>query len=147
MACYLLAGPYGPLRKAPTEIIINIVIYTTYEDLQALCDATQSLTFENARYHRYDPRLYFRTLTSRPEVITESMKTTGMVLSGSRAAGYFYDKACRWDSDWNFYCSEGDVSLPYLVLTMMFILPLMSTLLSIFILLSISALLSVFVLP
>ncbi|KUJ13021.1 uncharacterized protein LY89DRAFT_198681 [Mollisia scopiformis] len=104
-------GRFGPPHKVPTEIVMNIIIYTRYEDLQALCDATGRLTFEEAKYHRYDPRRYLRTLTPYPDVLLGGMRDTNTILSGSRAAAFFYQMACRWDSDWDFYCSGGDVAV------------------------------------
>ncbi|KUJ23708.1 uncharacterized protein LY89DRAFT_775969 [Mollisia scopiformis] len=84
---------------------------TPHEGLQSLCDITEDLTIGQAKYHKYNPRTYFTTLIDDPDFLLKSMCHANVGLSGSRAAAFFYPHACTPESDWDFYCSGGDVAV------------------------------------
>lgn len=98
-----------PLR-VPAEIAANIAMYTNDDDLQSLCDATGTLTIDQANYHRYDPRPYLKNLVYDPDRLLSAMREWNVVLSGSRASAFFYPSATTENSDWDFYCTGGTVA-------------------------------------
>lgn len=58
---------------------------------------------------RLSPIVYLRKLTPHCSDLFVAMGAFGVVLSGSRAAEYFYPGACDNSSDWDFFCdSEVD---------------------------------------
>jgi len=98
-----------PLR-VPAEVAANIAVYTNDGDLQSLCDATGTLTIDQARYHRNDPRPYLRSLVRYPDRLLSAMRKWNVVLSGSRASAFFYPSAATETSDWDFYCTGGNAA-------------------------------------
>lgn len=62
-------------------------------------------------HDRLNPITYFGRLTREPEKLLRAMDRYSVVLSGSRAAGYFSPELCTSESDWDFYtaASGGDV--------------------------------------
>lgn len=52
---------------------------------------------------RCDPILYLSQLTEHSRPLLAVMASTGVVLTGSRAAEYFNPGLCKADSDWDFF--------------------------------------------
>jgi len=58
-------------------------------------------------HDRLNPITYFGRLTRKPKEILRAMDRYNVVLSGSRAAGYFSPELCTPESDWDFYTAAS----------------------------------------
>lgn len=60
---------------------------------------------------RLDPLIYFKKLTQDPKELLLAMDKYKVVLSGSRAAGYFCPQLCTPQSDWDFYTAASGMDV------------------------------------
>lgn len=96
-----------------TDVLSNILESTAISNIaetaSALMPGISDSDIERCKYARINPITYMRQLTKHSENLLRVMTTLGVVLSGSRAANYFYPGLCTKDSDWDFYC-DSDVN-------------------------------------
>jgi len=59
------------------------------------------------RSHRYNHVVYMSQLVSNPRGLLTHMGLYNVILSGSRAAGYFHPGSCVDDSDWDFFIGSS----------------------------------------
>ncbi|KAL2075907.1 hypothetical protein VTL71DRAFT_850 [Oculimacula yallundae] len=100
-----------PLRNLPAvEIQLFIAHYLQADDLASWCEAVE-LPLAAAHKSIYNPLVYLRPLTQYPQHLLALLRETDTILSGSRAAGFFYPGACLPTSDWDFYCPANNITV------------------------------------
>lgn len=92
------------LNSIPRELFLEIASETNIDDLDGVADRIAGISLAKLNDERRDPNKYFRSLVTDTQRLLRSMRNTNTILSGSRAAGYFYPSACTTESDWGFYC-------------------------------------------
>lgn len=95
------------------DVLCHILENTTISGIagtaSALMPGISDSDIERCEYARINPITYMKQLTKHSENLLRVMTTLGVILSGSRAANYFYPGLCTKDSDWDFYC-DSDVN-------------------------------------
>jgi hypothetical protein len=94
--------------KAPTCVLLGTeaTAHDGVEDcsLDGIIEAVGSMSIENERMSQRNPHPYMKALTQDTEGLMRVMRESSTVLTGSRAAAFFYKGACTEASDWDFCC-------------------------------------------
>lgn len=99
------------ISTIPRELFLEIAANTNIDDLSNVAHTVAGVSLEDINERRRDPNRYFQELLPDTQKLLRSMIVTGTILSGSRAAGYFYPSACGSDSEWDFYCPGYPLSV------------------------------------
>lgn len=94
------------------DVLCQILENTSVSELRktagALIPCISDDDIKRCEHARLNPITYMAQLTKYSKDLLMVMGALGVVLSGSRAANYFYPGLCNNDSDWDFYC-DGDL--------------------------------------
>lgn len=90
-------------------ILKDVSISNVKHVSQALCPKLDNDSIARCVESRLNPLIYLRQLTMKPDELLATMLTYKVVLSGSRAANYFYPGLSSADSDWDFFCDGNSI--------------------------------------
>ncbi len=96
------------MRSLNVDVLCHILENTSISNLtdtaKALVPSINSHDINMCERTRTNPVTYMNQLTKYGRDLLTVMGSLGVILSGSRAASYFYPGLCDETSDWDFYC-------------------------------------------